>query len=285
MDGNALRPKAEAFRKLHLGPDILVLLNAWDVASARLIEGAGYKAIATTSAGIAFALGYPDGEKISRDEMLEAVGRIAAKVRVPVTADLEAGYGPDPADTGETIRRAIDCGIIGANIEDGTHRREQPLFSTNLAVARIHAARKAGDAAGVPFVINARTDAYLAARIFNQPQDETCFEETVQRGRAYREAGADCIFIPGLSDGDTIRRLVQAIGAPVNILAGPTTPPIPALKAMGVARVSIGGMLMLATLGLVRRAAAELAGAGTYGFAEGMVMHAEMNRILSDQAD
>jgi 2-methylisocitrate lyase-like PEP mutase family enzyme len=281
MDSNALRPKADAFRQLHLDPDVLVLPNVWDVASARLVEMAGYKALATTSAGIAFALGYPDGEKISRDEMLEAVGRIAAKVRVPVTADLEAGYGPDPADTGETVRRAIDGGIIGANIEDGTHRREQPLFSTNLSVARIHAARKAGDAAGVPFVINARTDAYLAARIFNQPQDEACFEETVRRGRAYREAGADCIFIPGLANGDIIRRLVQAIDAPINILAGPTTPPIPELKAMGVARVSIGGMLMLATLGLVRRAAAELAGAGTYGFAEGMIMHAEMNRILS----
>src|ERR1044071_7050149 len=115
MDSTALRRKAEAFGKLHRGNDILILPNAWDVASARLVEAAGYKAIATTSAGVAWALGYPDGEKISRDEMLEAVGRIAAKVRVPVTADLEAGYGPVPADTGETVKRAIDCGIIGAN--------------------------------------------------------------------------------------------------------------------------------------------------------------------------
>jgi 2-methylisocitrate lyase-like PEP mutase family enzyme len=284
MDTAALRRKAEAFGKLHVGDDVLILPNAWDVASARLVEAAGYKAIATTSAGIAFALGYPDGEKIGRDEMLAAVARIAAKVRVPVTADLEAGYGPEPADTGETVRRAIDCGIIGANIEDGTHRREQPLSSTNLSVERIYAARKAGDAAGVPFVINARTDSYLAAQIFSLPQDEACFEETVRRGRAYREAGADCIFIPGVSDRDTIGRLVKAIGGPVNILAKPTTPSIPELKAMGVARVSVGGMMMLATLGLVRRAAAELAGPGTYGFAEGMVMHAEMNRLLSSDA-
>jgi 2-methylisocitrate lyase-like PEP mutase family enzyme len=282
MDSTVVRGNAEAFGKLHVGNDILVLPNVWDVASARIVEAAGYKALATTSAGVAWALGYADGEKISRDEMLEACGRIAAKVRVPVTADLEAGYGPDPADTGETVKRAIDHGIIGANIEDGTHRREQPLASTNLAVERIHAARKAGDAAGVKFVINARTDAYLAARIFNQKVDESHFEDTVRRGRAYREAGASCIFIPGLADGDLIRRLVKAIEAPINILAGPTTPPVPELKAMGVARVSVGGMLMLATLGLVRRAAAELAGPGTYGFSEGMLMHAEMNKILSE---
>jgi 2-methylisocitrate lyase-like PEP mutase family enzyme len=274
--------KAETFGRMHSGGDILVLPNAWDVASARLVVAAGYKAIATTSAGVAWALGYPDGEKIGRDEMLEACGRIAAKVNVPVTADLEAGYGPEPTDTGETVRRAIDVGIVGANIEDGTHRREQPMCSSNLALARIHAARSAGDAAGVKFVINARTDAYLAARIFGQKPDQSHFDETVRRGRAYREAGADCIFIPGLADGDTIRRLVKEIGAPINILAGPTTPPIPELKAMGVARVSVGGMLMLATLGLVKRAAAELAGPGTYGFAEVMVMHADMNKLLSD---
>ncbi|HTP83564.1 MAG TPA: isocitrate lyase/phosphoenolpyruvate mutase family protein [Alphaproteobacteria bacterium] len=280
MDRDQLRKKAETLRQLHHGPDILVLPNVWDIAGARIVEEAGYPAIATTSAGVAFALGYPDGEKISRDEMLDVVGRIARRVRVPVTADLEAGYGPEPADTAETIRRAIDGGVVGANIEDGTHRREQPLCSMNLAVARIHAARRAADTAGVPFVINARTDSYLAARIFNQPQDAKCFDDTVHRGRAYREAGADCIFIPGLADRNTIGRLVAAIGAPINILAGPGSPSVPELKALGVARVSVGGAIMRATLGLVQRAAAELRSGGTFGFADGAVTQADMNRKL-----
>jgi 2-methylisocitrate lyase-like PEP mutase family enzyme len=282
MVDDALRAKAETLRRLHHGPDVLVLPNVWDIASARLVEDEGYPAIATTSAGVAFSLGYPDGEAISRDEMLDCVGRIARRVRVPVTADLEAGYGPEPADTGETIRRAIAGGVVGANIEDGTHRREQPLFSTNLAVARIHAARRAAEEAGIPFVINARTDAYLAARIFNLPQDDACFEETVRRGRAYREAGADCIFIPGLADGPTIGRLVKAIGGPINILAGPGSPSVPELRALGVARVSVGGAIMRATLGLVRRAAAELRGGGTYEFGQGGLTQAEMNRKLAE---
>lgn len=282
MDRDALKAKAETLRRLHQGPDILVLPNAWDVASARLVEEAGYPAIATTSAGIAFALGYPDGEKISRDEMLDAVGRIAARMRVPVTADLEAGYGPEPADTAETISRAMACGVVGANIEDGTHREEQPLCSMNLAVARVHAAREVADAAGIAFVINARTDAYLAARLFGRPHDETCFEETVRRAQAYRAAGADCIFIPGLADGATIGRLVQAIGGLINILAGPGSPSVPELRALGVARVSVGGAVMRATLGLVRRAAAELRDTGTFGFADGMVSQAEMNRNLAE---
>lgn len=281
MDRDTLRQKAETLRQLHHGPDILILPNAWDIASARIVEEAGYPAIATTSAGVAFALGYPDGERISRDEMIDVVGRIARRVRVPVTADLEAGYGPEPSDTEETIRRAIEAGVVGANIEDGTHRREQPLCSMNLAVARIHAARRAADAAGIPFVINARTDSYLAARIFNLPQDAKCFDETVHRGRAYLEAGADCIFVPGLADAATIGRLVTAIGAPINILAGPGSPSVPELKALGVKRVSIGGAIMRATLGLVQRAAAELKSGGTFGFADGAVTQGDMNQKLA----
>lgn len=277
-----LRTKAEALRRLHHGPDILVLPNAWDVASARVIEAAGYPVIATTSAGIAWALGYSDGEVVSRDEMLSVCGRIAARVRAPVTADLEAGYGPKPEDTAETIRRAIAAGIVGANLEDGTHQREQPLYPLELAVARIRAARQAGEAAGVPFVINARTDSYLAARIFGRQPGAADFDETVRRGRAYREAGADCIFIPGLEDRDTIGRLVAAIGGPINIMAGPASPSVPELKALGVARVSVGSLVAAAAFGLVRRAAAELRTSGTYGFSAAMVPHPEMNKLLAE---
>lgn len=276
MDQAALRAKAETLRRLHDKPNILVLPNVWDMASARLVELAGFPALATTSSGIAFSLGYPDGEKISRETMLELCGRIAQRAGVPVSADVEAGYGPDPKDTGETVRRCIAAGIVGGNIEDGTHDPKAPLCSIDLAVARIRAARKAGEEAGVPFVINARTDHYLAGG----KVDEAGFAETVKRGKAYREAGADCVFIPGLTDRETIGRLVQAIG-PVNILARPNAPSVPELKALGVARLSVGGMMMNATLGLVRRAAAELAGPGTYSFAQGMVTHPEMNKLMA----
>jgi 2-methylisocitrate lyase-like PEP mutase family enzyme len=276
MSQSSLRTKAETLRRLHDKPNILVLPNVWDMASACLVEQAGYPALATTSSGIAFSLGYPDGEKISRDTMIDICGRIARRAKVPVSADIEAGYGPDPKDTAETVRLAIAAGIVGGNIEDGTHDPRQPLCPIELAVARIRAARKAGEEAGVPFVINARTDHYLAGGGLT----EEGFNETVRRGRAYREAGANCIFITGLTDRETIRRLVEAVGGPINILTRPNGPSVPELKALGVARVSVGGMLMLATMGLVRRAAAELADPGTYGFAEGVVAHAEMNRLL-----
>jgi len=277
MNESSLRDKAEALRRLHDKPNILILPNVWDMASARLVELAGFPALATTSSGIAFSLGYPDGEKISRDTMLDLCGRIAQRTRVPVSADIEAGYGPDPKDAGETVRRCIAAGIVGGNIEDGTHDPKAPLCSVDLAVARIRAARQAGEQAGVPFVINARTDHYLAGGGLT----EEGFSETVRRGRAYREAGADCVFIPGLTDRDTIRRLVEAIGGAINLLARPNSPSVPELKALGVARLSVGGMMMNATLGLVRRAAAELAGPGTYSFSEGMVTHPEMNKLMA----
>ena len=271
-----LRAKAETLRRLHDKPNILVLPNVWDMASARLVELAGFPALATTSSGIAFSLGYPDGEKISRETMLDVCGRIARRAAVPVSADIEAGYGPEPGDAGETVRLCIAAGIVGGNLEDGTHDPKAPLCPIDLAVARIRAARQAGEQAGVPFVINARTDHYLAGG----GATEEGFNETVRRGRAYREAGADCVFIPGLTDRDIIRRMVGAIGGPINILTRPAGPGVPDLKALGVARVSVGGMLMLATMGLVRRAAAELAGPGTYGFAEGLVAHPEMNKLM-----
>ena len=223
-----------------------------------------------------------DGETINRDEMLAICARIAARVRSPVSADLEAGYGPTPEDMATTIRGALAAGIVGCNIEDGTHRREQPLYPLDLAVARVRAVRREAERAGIPFVINARTDSYLAAMVFGAAPDSACFDETVRRGRAFRDAGADCIFIPGLADRDTIGRLVAAIGGPINILVGAKSPTVPELKALGVKRVSVGGMLMLATLGLVRRAVAELRETGSYGFAAGMVMHAEMNKMLGD---
>src|SRR5437879_11919549 len=158
MTPRTLRDQAELFRRLHQGPAILVLPNAWDVASARVLEQAGFPARATSSAGVAGALGYADGERITRGEMLEMVARSAARVRVPLTADMEAGYGPGPEAAAETARGVIAAGGVGVNVEDGTN--ESRLVDVTLHVERIHAVREAGRAAGVPLVINARTDAF-----------------------------------------------------------------------------------------------------------------------------
>jgi len=272
----SLKAKAERLLALHSGPELLVLANAWDVASAVIVATAGFPAIATTSAGVAFSLGYPDGERIGRDEMLAVVRRIAAAVELPVTADMEAGYGREPARVAETVRLTIEAGAVGANIEDSTDGPSHSLLDLTLATERIRAAREAADRAGVAFVINARTDPYMSPG----GKGSAAFDEAVKRANAYRAAGARCLFVPGVSDAELIARLVKAIDGPLNVLAGPKAPPVPALKALGVRRVSVGSGLSRATLALVRRAAEELRGLGTYGFAQDAIPHAEMNRLL-----
>jgi 2-methylisocitrate lyase-like PEP mutase family enzyme len=280
MDVRVQAEKAERFRKLHAGPRILALPNAWDVASARILEEAGYPAIATSSAAIAFSLGYPDGQRISRNEMLEAVGRIARAVRVPVTADMESGYGTTIKDMVKTAKAVIAAGAIGLNLEDVTGDDESSHVDLALQVEKIHAIRETASSAGVPLVLNARTDIYL------MPIGEaaTRFERTVERLRAYRQAGADCMFAPGVSDRDTIAELVKAIGAPLNILISPNCPDLAELERIGVARVSAGSAVMRATLGLVRRIGKEWMETGTYNsLLEGAVPFAELNRMMGQQ--
>ena len=267
---------SEAFRKLHHGPDLLVLPNAWDAASARVLAAAGFPAIATTSAGIAFARGYPDGERIGRAEMMRDVALIAACVDVPVTADLEAGYGPDAEDVAETMRQAIAAGAAGLNLEDSSRDPDQPLFETGRAAERVAAARAVADGAGVPVVINARSDGY----ILGLERTKALFTDTISRANVYLAAGADCIFVPAVSDAATIGRLVAAIDGPINILAGPGSLPLAELRALGVARVSIGSGLARAAYTVARRAAEELLGPGTYTFAEGAISHPDMNRLM-----
>ena len=269
--------KAERFRKLHAGPRILVLPNAWDVASARILEEAGYPAIATSSAGVAFALGYPDGQRISRDEMLQAVARIARGVRVPVTADMESGYGTTVKDMAETTKAVIAAGAIGMNLEDVTGDDESSHVALPLQVEKIRAIKETAASAGVPIVLNARTDIYL------MPIGEVSsrFERTVERLRAYHKAGADCVFAPGVSDRDTISRLVKAIGAPLNILISAGCPSLAELEKLGVARVSAGSAVMRATLGLVRRIGKDLMENGTYdSLFNGAIPFAELNRMM-----
>ncbi len=238
---------------------MLVLPNAWDAGSARIFVEAGFTALATTSVGIAFSLGLPDGERISREEMLAAVARITQRTSVPVTADMEAGYGREPVAVAETVRGIIDAGAVGMNLEDRQEGKQ--LIEFSLAVERVRAARKAADAAGVPIVLNARTDAFEAPELARDQR----LAEAVRRGNAFREAGADAVFVPFVGDRDTIEQLVQQIKAPLNILGTPNAPTLKELAALGVRRVTFGSAPMRATLGLIRRMAREWKEKGTYG--------------------
>ena len=281
MDVRIQAEKAERFRKMHGGPRILGLPNAWDVASARILEEARYPAIATSSAGIAFSLGHPDGQRVSRDQMLEVVGQISHAVRVPVTADMEAGYGTTVKDMVETTKAVIAAGAIGMNLEDVTGDDESSQVDTGQQVEKIRAIRDTAASLGVPLVLNARTDIYL------MPIGEaaTRFERTVERLRAYRQAGADCVFAPGFSSRDTIAELVKAIAAPLNILISSGCPSLAELEEMGVARVSAGSAVMRATLGLVRRIGKELMERGTYdSLFDGAVPFADLNRMMGRQS-
>ena len=268
--------KAVHFRQLHRGPGVLVLPNAWDVASARIFEEAGFPAIATTSAGIAFSLGYPDGQRISREEMIARIGRIVRAVKVPVTADIEWGYGSTAEELARTTREVIEAGAVGMNLEDASGRRDQPLLSLELAVEKIKAVRETAAHLRAPIVVNARTEVYLLPG--GNPDAD--YAEAMRRLVAFRDAGVDCVFAPGLKDAETIGRLVKAVECPLNILAVPGTPSIAELGKLGVARVSVGSGFMRATLGLLRRAAQELKSAGTYSVLADGVPYADMNKLL-----
>ena len=275
-----LHEKASAFAERHRGPGIVVLPNAWDPGTAIVMADAGFPFVATTSAGIAFAQGLPDGQRLSRSRMLELVAQIVAAVAVPVSADLEAGYGPRPEDVAATVTGAVAAGAVGCNIEDSTGDRERPLFELELAVERIRAGAEAARASGVPFVLNARVDPYLVG--LGTPQENLA--ESIRRANAYREAGAGCLYVPGVTDPDAIRELVREIDGPLNVLGArggaASALRVSELEALGVRRVSIGGSLMVATLALVRRAAAELRDRGTYGYAPEAMRNTEANDLM-----
>jgi len=272
--------KAEQFRKLHHGPRMLVLANAWDVVSARILEECSHPAIATSSAAVAYSLGYPDGQRISRGEMLEVVGRIARAVGIPVTADLEAGYGTTVKEMAETVKAAIEAGAIGMNLEDVTGDDESSQVAIPLQAEKIRVIRETAASLGVPFVLNARTDIYLMP-IGNEA---TRFERTVERLRAYRDAGADCLFVPGLYNRDGIAKLVKAVEAPVNILATPACPPLAELEKIGVARVSAGSGIMRAAMGAVQRIGKEMLEARSCeAMFAGAIPYIELQRMMTRQ--
>jgi len=234
--------KADDFRKLHEDSELLVLVNVWDVASAKVVAGLpGCKAVATASYAISTSFGYPDGEHLPPDLMLETVRRIAASVDLPVTADLEAGYG----DVATTVGRAVDAGVVGANIEDAN-------VPFGEAVARMEAAVKAG---GPEFVLNARTDQFLGG-----PND---VDEAIRRGRAFLDVGAECVFVPGVTDVETIGRLVEGIGLrKVSLMGMPQMPPQEELQALGVARLSFGPWMHRVALTALAESGAALLGGG-----------------------
>ena len=275
------KKKADALKALHLGKEPLVLANVWDVASARVIEEAGFPALATTSAGIAFAQGFPDGEKISAGQMLQAVAQIARAVRVPVTADVEAGYGDRPEDAARTTRGVIEAGAVGMNFEDSTGDSYHPLTELPLQLERIRAIREPAQQLDISLVLNARTDVYLLQ--VGDPARR--YDEAVRRLQAYRDAGADCVFLPGVRDAETIRRLVADLACPVNILAGPGSPSVAELAALGVKRISLGSGPMRAAMGMLRRLAAEIKTKGTYTSMEGAPSHAEMNTLMKSNSE
>jgi 2-methylisocitrate lyase-like PEP mutase family enzyme len=249
--------RAGAFLALHAG-------------SARILEQVGFPAVATTSAGIAWSDGVPDGQRVTRDRMLEQVARIVAAVGVPVTADLEAGYGGTAEEVGRTVARAVELGVVGGNLEDAG---PDGLFDVEEAVDRLAAARAAAPSGS--FVLNARTDAYFVGGAGDP------FAETVERATRYVEAGADCVFVPGVADEDTVRRLAAAVPAPLNVVAGlASTTDARTLVSLGVTRVSIGGGLARAALALVERAGRELLDSGTLGFLDGAIPYGDLQRRL-----
>jgi 2-methylisocitrate lyase-like PEP mutase family enzyme len=268
--------KAEILRALHKSPPILLLPNAWDAASARLVAAEDFPAIATTSAGVAAALGYPDGGVVPSNEMIEAIARIARAVSVPVTADIEHAYGSTPAAVADIVLRVIAAGAVGINLEDCVPGASD-LEPIGLQVDKITAIIKAATKAGVRVVINARTDGFL--RGFGAP--EARLGVAIERGKAFLAAGADCVFVPGVRDGATIGELVRGIGGPVNILAVDGSPSIADLEALGVARVSLGSGPMRATMAVLRDIARELKTSGTYkSFTKHTMTFNEVNDLM-----
>ena len=279
METGTLAEKAELFRQMHHGPRVLVLANVWDVATARLIETAGFGAVGTSSAAIAHSMGYPDDQRISRAEMLAVVERIANHVALPVSADLEAGYGESLEAIEETTRALIAAGAVGLNLQDGTGDPARPLYDVTAQVEKIRCIRKTADSLGVPVVINARTDVYLDR--VGDPY--THFDQAVKRATVYRKAGADCVFVPAVQSSPTIRHLVEAIDGPLNILAGPSAPSITELRQLGVARVSFGSWPMRACMGFFAHFAREVKESGTFStllHAE-VIPYVEMNKLLT----
>ena len=277
MDRTRQRALAEQLLALHHAQQPLILVNVWDVASALVVQRARLPAIATSSSAVSSALGYPDGERIPAEEMLAAVARIAARVSVPVTADLEAGYAEDLEGVAATARHLVETGAVGLNLEDGIDPETGSLRTPDQAAQRVRAVRKVARELGVPLVINARTDAFLGAS--GAPHE--LLSDAIARLSAYRDAGADCLFPIGLRDPDAIRQLTRELHHPVNILAGPGALSVGELGQLGVARISLGGGPQRAALATLGAIAEEVRDHGTYGAMQATLTHSELDDMVS----
>ncbi|MFI5527552.1 isocitrate lyase/phosphoenolpyruvate mutase family protein [Kitasatospora sp. NPDC051853] len=267
--------RAVRLRELHKD-GVLVLPNAWDAGSAALIARAGVAAIATTSGGVSWSQGKPDQQALSRDEMVEQVRRIAAAVELPVTADVEGGYGPTPEDVAATVEAVIAAGAVGINLEDS--KPDFTLFTAEEQADRIRAARAAAERAGLPeLVVNLRTDVFL----FGIGEEAGRLDDVLARAAAYAEAGADGLFVPGLLDLAVIAELVKGQPLPVNVMAGPGAPTVAEFEAAGVRRVSVGTAVAQAAYTLAQRAAEELVTRGTYQELAGALDFGTVNGAFS----
>jgi 2-methylisocitrate lyase-like PEP mutase family enzyme len=268
--------RARLFRELHDSPDLLVLPNPWDAGSARLLENLGYKALATTSAGLAFSLGRRDGEAaVTADETFDHVRALLAATKLPISADLENGFGASPEIVAATIRRAGEVGLSGASIEDASYDAGQPLYDRALATERIVAAVEAARALPYPFVLTARAENFIRCR--------ADLDDVLARLHAYDTAGADVLYAPGLPDADAIRRVCRSTTKPVNVVAGigPTRLPLSELAALGVRRVSIGTSFARAALNALLRAGKEVLERGTFDYLDGVPSVADFNRLIA----
>ncbi len=264
MVSSIQKEKAEMFLKFHQDKEILVLLNSWDIGSSKLIEACGYKAIATTSMGIAASLGYPDCQIIQLSEMIQVITGIVNAVKVPVTVDIEAGYGNNLNEIIDSVKKIIATGIVGINIEDSIDLSPE-LIDEKEFCERISAIRELSDSLGFHLVINARTDSFYTSSGSTREK----LAESIKRGNKYREAGADCIFVQPVWEREIISTLVKEMNAPINILSNPTIGgglplSVRELQDLGVARLSLGSGLMKATLSLIKKVADELSEKGTY---------------------
>lgn len=281
---DAQKQRAERFLRRHQDEGCFLMPNAWDPGSAKMLVASGFDAIGTTSAGIAFSRGKPDNgfcspdARMDRDTMLAEVSAVCDSVSVPVNADLESGFGDSPEAVADSIRRAIEAGAVGGNIEDYTGDKTHPLYDRSLAVERITAARRAIDESGIPFVLVARTDRFNIGKPGG-------LAEAIERANLYQEAGADCLFAPGASDIDTVRALVRELTGPLNVVMGLSGSDVSVaqLRDLGVRRVSIGGSLARALYFQLRAAAQEMLEHGTFSYAKEQIPQTELNRIFESE--
>ena len=276
-----MQNKAEIFQNLHLDEETFIMANAWSAGSAILLEESGFKAIATTSAGVAFNNGLPDYEgAVSFELALEETRKIANAVNIPVSMDAENGYGDSAESVAKNIKKIVATGVVGANIEDYTGNKNKPLYDAQLAKERIQAAKEAVADLGYPFTLTGRSDCFL----INHPE---ALKESIYRTNLFREAGADCLFVPGVKDIETIKTLVDEIDGPISVVMGLSGKPISLLELQdaGVSRISIGGSLARATYGLIRKASKEMLEKGTFEYSKLQIADGELCKLFASRRD